>query len=88
VLEMLQMLDPADLPEPSRRNDGRPVRTGGPGRQRQADGSGDAIRKREGRGAVRLGRVLIDPGWGMKRELESRYYIIKCDEVNEVRGVG
>jgi len=46
----------------------------------------DAINKREGRGTVRLGRVPVDPGWGMKREMKSRCYTTRWDEVIGVRG--
>lgn len=46
----------------------------------------DAINKREGRGTVRLGRVPVDPDWGMKREMKSRYFTTRWDEVIGVRG--
>ncbi|MBD9483890.1 Y-family DNA polymerase [Pseudomonas sp. PDM14] len=46
----------------------------------------DSINQREGRGTVRLGRVPIDPGWGMRRDMKSRNYTTRWDEVIGVRG--
>ena len=46
----------------------------------------DTINQREGRGTVRLGRVPIDPGWGMRRDMKSRNYTTRWDEVIGVRG--
>lgn len=46
----------------------------------------DAINRREGAGTLRLGRVPVDPWWSMKREMKSRCYATKWDEVIGVRG--
>ena len=46
----------------------------------------DAINKREGRGTVRLGRVPADPAWGMRRDMKSRCFTTRWDEVIGVRG--
>lgn len=46
----------------------------------------DKINEREGRGTVRIGRVPMDPDWGMRREMKSRNYTTRWDEVIGVRG--
>lgn len=46
----------------------------------------DAVNRREGAGTLRLGRVPVDPWWGMKREMKSRCYTTRWDEVIGVRG--
>lgn len=46
----------------------------------------DAINRREGAGILRLGRVLVDRWWGMKREMKNRCYTTRWDEVIGGRG--
>lgn len=45
----------------------------------------DRINAREGRGAVRLGRIPAEPGWAMKREMMSQRYLTRWDELMVVR---
>ncbi|HBP4890581.1 TPA: DUF4113 domain-containing protein, partial [Pseudomonas aeruginosa] len=45
----------------------------------------DAINARWGRGTVRPGGVPAAPEWGMRRELMSRSYTTRLDELWEVR---
>ncbi|WP_312478587.1 Y-family DNA polymerase [Stutzerimonas nitrititolerans] len=46
----------------------------------------DAINRREGRGAVRLGSVPIAPDWGMRRDMKSQCYTTRWDELLVLRG--
>ncbi len=46
----------------------------------------DQINQREGRGAVRIGRVPEKPAWAMRREFMSQRYTTRWDEVIGVRG--
>ncbi len=46
----------------------------------------DAINRREGAGTLRLGRVPVDPWWGMKREMKSGCYTTRWDEVIAAKG--
>jgi len=41
----------------------------------------DRINAREGRGAVRLGRISAAPAWAMKREMMSKRYTSRWDEL-------
>jgi DNA polymerase V len=41
----------------------------------------DRINAREGRGAVRLGRIPAAPAWAMKREMMSKRYTSRWDEL-------
>nr|WP_232102382.1 DUF4113 domain-containing protein [Stutzerimonas stutzeri] len=43
------------------------------------------IRAREGDGTVRLGRIPARAGWSMKREMMSRWYTTRWDELMVVR---
>lgn len=46
----------------------------------------DQINRREGRGAVRIGRVPATPVWAMRREMLSQRYTTRWDEIIGVRG--
>jgi DNA polymerase V len=46
----------------------------------------DQINQREGRGAVRIGRVPAKPKWAMRREMLSQRYTTRWEEVIGVRG--
>lgn len=41
----------------------------------------DRINAREGRGTVRLGRIPAAPEWAMKRDMMSRRYTTRWDEL-------
>ncbi|MBG6886108.1 DUF4113 domain-containing protein [Pseudomonas aeruginosa] len=45
----------------------------------------DAINARWGRGTVRPGGVPAEPDWGMRRELKSRSYTTRLEQLWEVR---
>ncbi|RRV18142.1 translesion error-prone DNA polymerase V subunit UmuC [Pseudomonas saudiphocaensis] len=45
----------------------------------------DRINAREGKGAVRLGRIPATPEWAMKREMMSKRYLTRWDELMVVR---
>lgn len=46
----------------------------------------DQINQREGRGTVRLGRIPKAPEWAMRREMLSRRFTTRWEEVIEVSG--
>ena len=46
----------------------------------------DAINQREGRGTLRLGRIPAQPEWRMRRDMLSRCYTTRWDELMAVRG--
>ncbi|QKE61881.1 translesion error-prone DNA polymerase V subunit UmuC [Aquipseudomonas campi] len=46
----------------------------------------DQINQREGRGAVRIGRIPAKPKWAMRREMLSQRYTTRWDELIGVRG--
>lgn len=46
----------------------------------------DQINRREGRGTVRIGRVLATPAWAMRREMLSQRFTTCWEEVIGVSG--
>lgn len=46
----------------------------------------DRINLKEGRGAVRIGRMPEKPKWAMRREMLSQRYTTHWDELIGVRG--